>query len=98
MLFVAILEPAIIMDFGTRTAWSRLSHFPEVIFATEVEHMSILEPRLGAPVIRRFFIRGDIALFILEDGRPQTSLVQTPDIGQQLPGPFDGFLFVVIAK
>ncbi len=58
-----------------------------------MRHARLLFPDIGG-----FVVGGDVALVVLETGGVQTVLGQTPHVRQQLPGPGDGFLFVIIAK
>ncbi len=55
-LLVAILDAAVVMDFGTRPAGTRLRHLPKIILAAEVEDVFLHEPGLGAPIIRRVLV------------------------------------------
>ena len=86
------------VDFGARPAGAGIRHFPEVILAPQVEEMPFPKPRLFPPISGGFLIRGDFALLVPEDGGVQVLPRQPPDLGEQFPGPGDGFLFVVIAK
>ena len=86
------------MDFRARTAWTAVRHFPEVIFSSHIKKMIRTEARLLEPVGRGLFIGENIAFVILEDGSIKSILIEPPNFGEQLPGPCDGFLFVVIAE
>ena len=86
------------MDFRARTARTGVRHFPEVIFASHIKKMIRTEARLLDPVGRGLFIGGNIAFVVFEDRGIQTILIESPNFGEQLPSPCDGFLFVVIAE
>ncbi len=86
------------MDLGARAAGTGLRHLPEVFLAPKEQHMRRVEAGLLLPDIRGFIIAWDVALVVLETGGVEFILGQSPHIGEQLPGPGNGFLFVVIAK
>ncbi len=89
---------AIQMNFRTRAAGARFRHLPEIILAAKEQHMRQIEAGLGAPGIGGLVIARDIALIVFEASGVDLVLRQAPDLGEQLPRPGDGFLFVVIAK
>src|SRR5262245_62591951 len=90
-LHVASFRPAIEMNFATRPAGSCLTHLPKILFLTEAfdplrRQTTDLSPEL-------------FGLTIVEiNGRPQLIFWQSPFLSQKLPGPLDGFGFVIIAK
>ena len=86
------------VDLRTRPAGTGLSHFPEVFLAPEEQHMRWVESGLLLPDLGGFIVGGDVALVVLETGGIQPVFRQAPDICQQLPGPGNGFFFVIIAK
>src|SRR5271157_971513 len=86
------------MHLGARTTWTCLGHFPEVIFASHIKKVIGTEAGLFEPIACGLFIGGNITLIVFEDRGIQTILIESPNFGQQLPGPSDGFLFVVIAE
>ncbi len=96
--FVAGLGATVIVDFGAGAAGTGVPHFPEVVFASEGENVLGRDVGLGAPARGGFLVGAQLALIVLEDGRPQAVFLQAVDAGEQVPGPADGFLFVVIAE
>ena len=97
-LLVARLRPPIDVDLAARPARPGVAHLPEVVFAAAEDDVAGIDVGLGAPVARRLFVAPQIALIILENGGPQALLRQMPHVRQQLPGPRDGFLLVIVAK
>jgi hypothetical protein len=57
-----------------------------------------VEAGLFLPDVGGFLVGRDVALVILEAGRVEFVLGQSPDFGQQLPRPGNGFFLVVIAE
>ena len=88
---LAGLRAAVNMDFRARSAGARLAHFPEIVLFGKTQDLLRIDIRLGPPPLIRFVVRRI-------HGCPEFRLGQFPDLGQQFPGPADGFLFVVIAK
>ena len=88
------------VDLGTRTAGTRLCHLPEVFLAPKEQRHAKGRSRAAPSKYRRLrHLCGTSALIvILKTSGVDFILGQAPDIGQQLPRPGDGFLFVVIAK
>ena len=95
---VVALFAEVKVDLGARTARTELRHLPEVFLAPEEQNMRRVEARLCLPNIGGFVIARNVALIIFKTGGVEFILGQTPHIGEQLPRPGDGFLFVVIAK
>jgi hypothetical protein len=98
ILFVAELRAAFIVNLAVGTARPDLGHFPEVFLAPEEQQMRLVKARLLAPGVRGLVVARHHALLVFKARRPQAALVQTPHLGQQLPCPRDGFLFVVVAE
>ena len=88
----------VVVDLGTGSTGTSIGHFPEVVLAPHMKQVRGVVTGLRQPIFCGFFVGGDFAVFVLEDGSVETILVEPPDFGEQLPGPFDGFLFIVIAK
>mgnify|MGYP006282791761 CR=1 FL=1 len=86
------------MDFRTGTAGTGISHFPEIFFSAHFEQPVCGKAGLLQPDPAGFLIGGDLSLFILKNGRIQPVMRQLPDLGEQLPGPADGFLFIIISE
>ena len=88
----------IVVNLGAGAAGAGVGHFPEVILAAHVEEMGWIEAGLLEPVGGGFLVNGNLALFVPEDGCVQALFGQTPNIGQQLPGPGDGLFLVIVAE
>ena len=89
---------AVHVDLRAGPARTGFGHLPEIFFAPKEQDVVRMHARLLLPDISGFVISGDIALVILEAGGIQPVLRQAPDIRQELPGPGDGFLLVIIAE
>ena len=98
VLFVAGFWATVVVDFAVRPARSRIAHLPEVVFVAEREDVVVVDGCFGLPVARRFLVQAQVALVIFEDGGPQAVGGEAEDAGEQIPGPADGFLFIVVAK
>jgi hypothetical protein len=57
-----------------------------------------IDVRLAAPKTRGFIVCAQIADVVPKDRSVQALLGQPPHLGQELPGPGNGLLFVIVAK
>ena len=85
------LRATVNVDFRARSAGARLAHFPEIVLFGKTQDLLRIDVGLCPPPLVRFVVRRI-------HRRPEFLLGKFPDLGQQFPGPADGFLFVVIAK
>ena len=97
-LLITGFRSEIIMDFGTGTTRAGLCHFPEVVVAIAFDQMVWVKAGLSKPIITRFRVIGEDALFIYKVAGVKFAGVEPPHVDQQLPAPGDSFFFVVIAK
>ena len=85
------------MDFGARTARTRIAHLPEIIMFVTIDDMSFrqeLFPIAGSLVVtRKAFGRTSF-----EHGCIQTVGVQFQHFYQVFPCPTDRFLFEIVTK
>ena len=79
------------MDFGAGTAGAGFAHFPEVVLFTEAQDVVGIHIGAGAPDVGGLVIGGI-------NGDPEAVLRHFPDLGQEFPGPGDGFALVVVAE
>ena len=82
---------AIDMDFGTWTAGTGLTHFPEIILFAEPEDVCVIDIGHGLPQLFRFVI-------IPVNSCPESILRDSPDLGQKFPPPSKCYFLVLIAK
>ena len=92
-----ILSP-INMDFTARATGPGIAHFPEIILAAKIDDVLRIYVRYLSPIARRLLVGFQLAFFVFEDRSPEPVFGQPPYLGQQLPGPGDGFLLVIIAE
>ncbi len=86
----AVFFTTVIINFGTGTAGT-CTMFPEVIFLAKTENTFCRDTHLFVPDFKCLVI-----IFI--NRRIQTLGIQTDYFCQEFPGPFDCFIFKVIAK
>ena len=79
------------MDFAARAAGARLAHFPEIVLLAEAQDVRRVDVRDRAPELGRLVVVG------VHRG-PEAGLRELPYFGEQLPGPGDGLLLVVVAE
>ena len=98
-LLVAGLRAQVDVDLAVRAAGAGLGHLPEVVLAPEEQHVVREHARLLAPDVGRLVVARDDALLVLEARSPTGGRLGRPQtLGQQFPGPGDGFLLVVVAE
>ena len=97
-LHIAEFRTAVVVDLSVGAAGAGLGHFPEVVLASEGQQVGRVKAGLGQPDIGRFAVLRDLAQFIFKVSGPKVFFGELPDFRQQLPGPGDGFFFVVVAK
>ena len=86
------------MDLAARTAGPGVAHLPKIVFAAKVEDTIWCNFGHLLPIVSGFCIPTQVTLVVLENGGVQVLLGQAPPLGEQFPGPLDGFLFIIIAK
>ena len=79
------------MYFAAGTAGAGLAHFPKVFFIAETAHSFARQAADLEPELLGFVV-------VEIDSGVELVLRQVPFFGQELPGPLDGFGFVVIAE
>ena len=89
-LAAAVLGAAVIVDLGAGAAGTG-AVLPEVILLAEAEDAVLRDADLLVPDIEGLVI-------VLIDGGIEAVLLQAHHLGQELPGPGDGFLLEVIAE
>ena len=85
------LRTTVDVDFGARAARAGFAHFPEIVLFAEPQDLVGRDVGLRPPPVVGLVVRG------VHRG-PQRGFGQLPHVGQQLPGPGDCLLFVVIAE
>ena len=103
--FGVALRREVDVDFGARTARAGFAHHPEIVFFVAVDDVDFGVEAGGAE-----FLRPKIPRFLVEFARIAFGFVRAvnrgveavrrefPDLGDQFPGPVDGFLFEIIAE
>src|SRR5262245_27418097 len=86
------------MYLRARTAGSRISHLPEIFLTSKEQEVRWVKARLALPYVTGLVITRDITLIVLKTSSVELIFGQAPNIGQQLPGPGNGFLFIIIAE
>ncbi len=86
------------MDFAARAARAGFAHLPEVVFLAAQVNVRFRHAD-GAPVASCLVVARNLVFRVaLEHRDVQARFVHLPDVGEQFPGPGDGFLLEVIAK
>ncbi len=87
------------VDFAARPTRARIAHLPEVVLLAagmDVRRINVGDalPKLGGLSIRL----EPVGFVALEIRGVQAVLVDTPNVGEQLPGPLDGLLLEIVAE
>ena len=98
ILLVAGGGAAVVVDLAAGAARAGVGHRPEVVFTSKREDVVGVDVGFRAPIPEGFIVAPQIALVILENGGPEAVFVQPEDARQQIPGPGDGLLLVIVAK
>lgn len=91
------------VDFAAGTAGSGIAHHPEVIFFVTVDDMDIRVEACffeeGGPDVVGFLVEFiGVAWFGVIDGDVEAVFWEFPDVSEEVPGPFDGIFFEVVAE
>ena len=90
--------PPVNVYLAARATGAGIAHFPEIILAAKIENVVRIYVCYLRPIARRLLIGFQLALVVLEDRSPEPVFGHPPDLREQLPGPGDGLLLVIVAK
>ena len=88
---VARFRSAVEVDLATGPAGPGLAHLPKVFLLPEAPNALSRQPADSGPQTLSFIV-------VEIDRRPELLFGQTPLSGEQLPGPFNRFGFVIVAE
>ena len=95
----ALVRRVVVVNLGARSARPGLAHFPEIVLLVAEVNVTRVDVGFASPELGRLVVPLQPLLGIaLENRGMKARLVQAPFLGEQLPGPANGFLLEVISK